>query len=258
MKSEGFEYIDFASGAKSMKQKIEGFHEALKSDADLVWFVRGGYSCIQALPLINWNLVQESKKSFYGLSDFTHFAWMAISRGVPVFYGQSLTSFGKYFPLAADREFLFSFLRTGRLSPLFLNPLTPSSASIDLSLTPMIGGHATLTLLMLLQYPIDLHDRFLFLEYHPGGVGEGMRDIGYYLENLIQALQRTNNLPKGFVFGQSMLPQPDGSMIPWREINVFCAERVSHLNLPVYEVDHFKHVIPFQAFDQQSDVSEAE
>ncbi|MFA5129839.1 MAG: LD-carboxypeptidase [Patescibacteria group bacterium] len=245
LKNEKISFLDFASGARTVEDKVQGFHDALKSDADLIWLVRGGYSCIQAFDKIDWNLVRQTAKPLYGLSDFTHLAWMAVQQGVRCYYGQGLTHFEKTFPNSSDADFLFSFLRTGTLPPFIVQPLSTSATQTDLSSAQIIGGHLVVALLMLLQYPIDLHDRYLFLEYHPGGLGEGLRDIGYYLEHLMNILKRTKNLPKGFIFGQSMLPQLDETSIPWKEINTFCAERVSRLDLPVYEIDHFKTVIPF-------------
>ena len=241
----GISFIDFASGAKTIPQKVERFHEALKSDADFIWVVRGGYVCVETLDLIDWDLVAEKKKPLYGISDFTHLSWLAVPKGVPCYYGQSFTKFEEKFPTAEDRAFLLSFLKTGIPPSLIAQPLSPRARETDLSQSPMIGGHLVIVLLMLLQYPVDLKDRYLFLEYHPGCAGEGMYDIGYYLEHLVRILTRTKNLPKGIVFGQSLLPQMDGTMIPWKEINQYCAARVSSLEIPVYEVDHFRNVIPF-------------
>lgn len=242
---EGIDTVDFASGVKTIKQKIDAFHQALQSDVDLVWFVRGGYLGVDVLPLINWASVKSSMKSFYGLSDFAHFAWMATLNGSKCFYGQGLTHLESTFPKSEDRAFFFSFLKTGKLRSLLAESLS-SDVSKDFLNESMIGGHLTVTLLMLLRYPVDLRDRYLFLEYHPGGLNEQLRDIGYLLEHLVQTLEQTQNIPKGIVFGQSMLPQTNETSIFWKEINQFCAKKVLRLNIPIYEVDHFKNVIPFQ------------
>lgn len=244
IREEGINVVDFASGMKTTEQKVDAFHRALQSDVDLVWFVRGGYLGVDVLPLIDWASVKHSKMLFYGLSDFAHFAWMAILNGSRCFYGQGLTHLESTFPKSEDRTFFFSFLKTGKLKPLPTESLSPD-ASRDFLNESMIGGHLTVTLLMLLRYPVNLRDRYLFLEYHPGGLNEQLRDIGYLLEHLVQTLEQTHNIPKGIVFGQSMLPQSNEVSMSWKEINRFCAEKVLRLNIPVYEVDHFKNVIPF-------------
>jgi muramoyltetrapeptide carboxypeptidase LdcA involved in peptidoglycan recycling len=243
--AERLDVADYASGLKTMKEKVDAFHVALRSDAELISFARGGYSCVEALPLIDWNMVKNSEKTFQGLSDFTHFSWMATLNGIKSFYGQAVAKLEKHFPTAENREFLFSFLKTGKISPLIANSLDSNLSKKDFSNERIIGGHLIITLLMLLRHPMDLSNRYLFLEYHPGGLNEELRDVGYYLEHLIQALQTTGNIPKGFIFGHSTLPSSTGIEVGWQEINHFCAERVSRLGIPIYEVDHFRTIIPF-------------
>lgn len=87
LNENNIEFLDFASGIETVDEMVESFHKALNSDANLIWVIRGGNKCIQTLNKIDWNKVVNSKKVFYGLSDFTHFSTMVVSKGVTCYYG---------------------------------------------------------------------------------------------------------------------------------------------------------------------------
>jgi muramoyltetrapeptide carboxypeptidase LdcA involved in peptidoglycan recycling len=100
------EYLDFASGAEKIDGMVEKFNQSILSDAEIVWIIRGGNKCIQTLDKLDWDNIVKSGKPFYGLSDFTHFSTMAVSKGITCFYGQGLTRIKQYFPTENDRKFI--------------------------------------------------------------------------------------------------------------------------------------------------------
>jgi hypothetical protein len=105
------EYLDFASGVEKIDGMVEKFNQSIISDAEIVWIIRGGNKCIQTLDKLDWDNIVKSNKPFYGLSDFTHFSTMAVSKGITCFYGQGLTRIKQYFPTENDRKFIADFLK---------------------------------------------------------------------------------------------------------------------------------------------------
>lgn len=238
------DFIDFASGIRSVDEMIESFHKALDSDASLVWVIRGGNKCIQTINKINWNKVVESKKLFYGLSDFTHFSTKAVSKGAICYYGQGLTNIKSYFPNSSERQFIADFLVSG--TPVSENPTALANSKSDLSISDekIIGGHLQIFTLMQSQLKVDLKDRFVFIEYHTGAVGEDLEDLGYYIDQLLYVLK--DNMPKGFILGRTEMRNFDNSQISIDEINEYSSLKIAKTGLPVYYLDHFKNTITFK------------
>lgn len=244
LNENNIEFLDFASGLETIDEMVESFHKALDSDADLIWVIRGGNKCIQTLNKIDWNKVVDSKKVFYGLSDFTHFSTMAVSKGVTCYYGQGLTNIKSYFPNPSERQFIANFLASG--TPVSENATTLVNSKSDLNILDekVIGGHLLIFTLMQSQLKVDLKDRFVFIEYHTGAIGEDLDDLGYYLDQLLYVLK--DNLPKGFVLGRTEMRNFDNSQIAIDEINRYSAEKLATTGLPVYYLDHFKNTVTFK------------
>ena len=243
LKENGIEYLDFASGADDIEGMVDLFHQALASDADLVWVIRGGVSCVQTLDKLNWEEIVASNKCFYGLSDFTHFSTMAVSKGVTCYYGQGLTYIKKFFPEVRDRQFIVDLLKTGVPVSEPAKALAFTTQDLDVSNERIIGGHLLIFTLMQALLQADLKDRYLFIEYHTGGVGESLQDLGYYLDQLLYVVR--DNMPKGFVLGRTMMQNLDGSEISLDEINRYCVEKLSSSQLPVYFLNHFENTVTF-------------
>lgn len=241
LREEGIDFLDFATGTDSLDAKVQRFHEALKSDADLVWVIRGGLTCITVLDKIDWDLVTRSGKSFYGLSDFTHFSAMAALRGVTCYYGQGLKDIMKYLPKASDRAFVASFLKTGEHVCAVPQPLL-GAEPIDLRKAHVVGGHILLFNFMQRGLNLVLKDRYVFIEYHSAARGEGLDDLGYYLDQLLYACNE--NKPKGFILGHIELEKADHEQIETAAINDYCARKLSSHG-PVHYVDHFTNTIKF-------------
>lgn len=243
LNENSIDYVDFSSGAETIGSLIEKFNQALDSDAELVWVVRGGNKCIQTLDKLNWSKVVASGKSFYGLSDFTHFSTMAVSKGVKCYYGQGLTHIKEYFPDAPDRQFIVNLLKAGVPTAKNAQPLAHSISDLDISKEKIIGGHLLVFTLMQGQLKIDLKNRFAFIEYHTEALGESLDDLGYYIDQLLYILK--GNMPKGFVLGRTEMKNADGSQIAIEDINKYYVEKLSEFNLPIFYLDHFKNTVTF-------------
>lgn len=244
LNENNIEFLDFASGFETVDEMVESFHKALDSDADLIWVIRGGNKCIQTLNKIDWNKVVESKKVFYGLSDFTHFSTMAVSRGVTCYYGQGLTNIKSYFPNPSERQFIVDFLVGGTPVSVNATALANSTSDLDTQNEKIVGGHLLIFSLMQSQLKLDLRDRFVFIEYHTGAIGEDSDDLGYYLDQLLYVLK--DNMPKGFILGRTEMRNFDNSQISIDEINTYSAQKLGATGLPVYYLDHFKNTVTFK------------
>lgn len=243
LKEENIDFIDFASGATTIERMVENFNQALDSDADLIWVIRGGLNCIQTLDKINWKKVVKSKKEFYGLSDFTHFSTMAVAKGVTCHYGQSLGKIKIYYPQKKDRKFIIDFLKNKKIAKQQAKPLYLAKKPLDCTKIKIIGGHLSIFTFMQSQLKINLKNRYLYLEYHSGAQGESIEDLLYFIDQLLYLIKK--NLPRGFVLGNTSLKNMDGSRISIKKINKALIEKLKNYRLPIYYLDHFKNIIKF-------------
>ena len=62
-------------------ERLAAFSEVLASDADIVFFSRGGYGVSRLLHRIDWSVVAASGKVFCGFSDITAFSLAALAQG---------------------------------------------------------------------------------------------------------------------------------------------------------------------------------
>ena len=237
------EYLDFASGVEKIDDMVEKFNQSIISDVEIVWIIRGGNKCIQTLDKLDWDNIMKSGKRFYGLSDFTHFSTMAVSKGITCFYGQGLTRIKQFFPAENDRKFIADLLKTGIPVSEDAKALAFANSDLDISKEKIIGGHLLIFTFMQSLFNTDLKNRYLFIEYHTGAIGEDLNYFGYYLDQLLYVIK--DNMPKGFIFGRTEMRNFDNSQIPIDEINKYCVEKLSKYNLPVYYLDHFKNTITF-------------
>ncbi|MCX6823095.1 MAG: LD-carboxypeptidase [candidate division SR1 bacterium] len=243
LKEENIEYIDFCSGEATIEGMVKKFNQSLDSDADLIWVISGGLSCIKTLDKIDREKVVSSNKKFYGLSDFTHFSTRAVSLGLTCYYGQGLAKIKQYFPTIDDRKFIVNFLKTGNPNSSKAKSFSTSIEDLNIDKTRIVGGHMLLFTFIQSQVNIDLKDRHLFLEYHSSAIGEDLEELEYYLDQVLYIIK--NNLPKGFILGRSELKNLDETEINIDEINNFLVSKLSTYNLPIYYIDHFNNVITF-------------
>jgi muramoyltetrapeptide carboxypeptidase LdcA involved in peptidoglycan recycling len=139
LEEENIEYLDFCTGEGTIEGMVTKFHQSLDSDADLIWVIRGGLSCIKALDKIDWKKVVLSKKKFYGLSDFTHFSAKAVSLGLTCYYGQGLAKIKQYFPTIDNRKFIVNFLKTGNPNSNKAKSLSSTIEDLDIDKTKIVG-----------------------------------------------------------------------------------------------------------------------
>ena len=87
-------------------QRIAAFHEVLASDADIVFFSRGGFGASRLLHRIDWSRAAASGKVFCGFSDITAFSLAALAQANYVTFAGPLAAseFAQTDDLAA-REF---------------------------------------------------------------------------------------------------------------------------------------------------------
>ncbi len=240
---EGVEYLDFCSGDSDLDNLVSRFNESLSSEVDIIWVVCGGWSCLKALDKIDWKKVVESNKKFYGLSDFTHFSSKAVSLGVKCYYGQGLTYIKQFFPTTDSRKFIVNFLKTGFPSANLAKSLLVNSKELDVNREKIVGGHMLIFAFMQNQININLKERYIFLEYHHGANGVELKELEYYLNQVLYTIN--NNFPKGFILGRSLLKNLDGTELRIEEINDFLVSKLLRYRLPIYYIDHFNNIVTF-------------
>lgn len=232
------EYVDYVSRKKTATELLDGFHDALKDNSvEVVWFTQGGSTLINFIDLIDWELVVSSGKKFVGLSDFTHFSAIAVSKGVQCYYGLALKNIKKYYSgekILHVSNFLKSISKQGI-------SLTDNNY-YSVADTKITGGHLTSFIFMVDRYNINLKEKALFIEHHyiPG---ETFDDLAYYIDQLILIIKE--NPPKSIILGHTILFNDLGQEVDYRDVNKFISERISKLNLPITEVDHFVKPIIF-------------
>lgn len=240
---ENIDYLDFCSGESDLDNLIRKFNESLDSEADIIWVVSGGWSCIKTLDKIDWEKVLTSNKKFYGLSDFTHFSSKAVSLGITCYYGQGLTHIKQYWPTVDSRKFIVNFLETGSPNSNSAKALFGDTEDLDINKIKIVGGHMLIFAFMQSQLNINLKERYVFLEYHNGANGIELNELEYYLDQVLYVTK--DNLPKGFILGRSSLKNFDSTEINLEEINNFLVSKLSKLKLPVYYINHFDNIITF-------------
>ncbi len=242
LKENAIDYVDYASGREILGDLLDGFHLALKDkDVELVWFVQGGNSLIRFLDKIDWDLVRQSNKEYYGLSDFTHFALKAVSLGKVCYYGQGLKHVKDFFPTPNSHKFIADFLKKKKLGQPAVKSLI-GGAITDFDKIKIAGGHSFISAVMLPNLNLDLNGRYLFFEHHYVH-GEDLDDAAYFL-NAIKLYMR-NHIPKGIILGHSLMYDNNGKSIEINEINKYFVNELTDLELPIYYVDHFNSIIRF-------------
>ncbi len=240
---EKIDYLDFATGADNLDGKVTLFNDALNSDADLVWFIRGGSDCLRVLNKIDWDKVVGSNKIFYGLSDFTHFAAIAVTKGVTCYYGQGLAYVKDFLPERAGRQFIVDFLKENKPTCERLKVLDAAGTTEvpNVFEVNVIGGYLPGFILLQNGLKTHLQDKYVFIEYHSGALGETLDDLGYILSQFMYVINQ--NTPKGIIVGHIELNNLDQTQIATDAINSYCVGRFSELKIPVFFVDHFKSTI---------------
>ncbi len=229
-------YKDFASGKSGNKDLFEGFKEAISDpEVSLIWFVSGGIKMIEHLDNINWQTIENSQKTFIGLSDFTHFSLIAGNHNVSCYYGLALKNITKYYTTIQQKE-IASFLKTAIHGE--------KSGLVYENENIITGGHLGTTIFMLNSFNIDISEKTLFIEHHyiPG---ETLEDLKYYIHQLCITLINKNISPTSFLLGHSMLFKQDNTPMDFTLINKSVKDVLKEYftDHKINEVDHFTKII---------------
>ncbi len=238
--------LDFYSNRSTEKELIEGFHSALKSDADLIWFAQAGNKTIRFLDKIDWELFSNSNKKFMGTSDLTYIAWKCSEFGLDFFYGPSAKKIYEYYPEVKDREFLVEFLKNYTLPTYSVEKLSSiSDYQLNFEQESVVGGHSFISAFMMQITNSTLKNKVFFLEHHYIS-GETFDDLLYFIDQIKLILNTKSGLPKAILLGNSYLSDRDGKRIFYKETNNIIFESLKELHVEVFSVDHTQTIIPFR------------
>lgn len=237
-------WIDFkwhSFDSSTREELLESFNRALSDDdIDLVWFACWGEIMLSFLNDIDFDLVKDSNKRFMWASDFTHFAIRSVSLWKECYYWTFFKNLEKYFPNIKDLEFLKDFVKNGILKPYAYRDIIWKVENLDDE--KMVWWHLTITSFMLSNHHIDLHDRYLFLEYHYIK-WESLNDLWYWIDQIKYVISW--NMPKWFVLWHSTFFEPDWSVMEVDRINDLFIEKFKGYSLPIAYLDHFNQIIRF-------------
>jgi len=238
LEKNNIDYVDYASGRSTKESLYEGFEKAIKDkEVSLVLFYQGGTTLIKFLDIINWDEIVKYKKQLCGLSDFTHLSVLGVENNVKSYYGFALKNVTKYFGHKKQKE-IANFLNSMTQLGIGDGDVQYDCYQSDIQI---IGGHLCIMIYMLSNYPIDISERALFIEYHDAP-GQDFSNLEYYLDQLSHLI--SNNPPKEIILGHSILYDENCDEIDFKRINIFMKAKLSDLNIPIRCVDHFDKLIP--------------
>ncbi len=245
LEENGIDFLDFYSGRSGLEELLEGFHDALKSDAELIWFTQGGDKVIRFLDKIDWKLFEKSEKKFMGTSDPTHIAWKCKELELDYFYGPNAKKIYEYYPHPENRKFLVDFLKDSILPKPQIEKLTNcSSFKLECENEKIIGGHSFISIFMMQFLDVNLDGKVLFFEHHYI-LGESYAELLYFVDQLKLILKTKTGLPKAILLGNTYLFDEQNKMIDYREINKIIAEHLGDLQVDVFSLDHAQTIIRF-------------
>lgn len=234
------QYADYCFNEDKKERLVELFNKALvDNNIDIIWFAAGGVKTLNCIDFIDWESIKTQNKIFLWESDLTHLAIPLVSMGKTFYYWPSL-NLSRQNPNFEDVQYVMDFLKTGKIKKYKYNNLLWQIEVLDES--KIVWWHLILTSFMLWRHPIDLSNRYLFIEHHyiPG---ETTEELWYWLEQLKYTIK--NNLPRGFVIWKTILTSADGGIIDIETINDCMVLALKEFNLPIVYLDHSKQIIKF-------------
>lgn len=167
-------YVNQGSGYKtrSVKERLANLHEMFSDpEVKAIFELRGGYGSIQLLDHVNYDLIKQNPKIFFGFSDITALH-LAIHKytGLVTFHGPVLLSPFKGYTVEYFQKAIFATAPLGALTNSTdeqdvkpkhpLRTITSGKAQGEL-----IGGNLSLVAsLMGTPYEINTKGKILFLE----------------------------------------------------------------------------------------------
>jgi muramoyltetrapeptide carboxypeptidase LdcA involved in peptidoglycan recycling len=220
-------YVDFMYEELTHQWKLEAFHNAVRNpEIDTIWFISWWIDLATYLHEIDWELVKAHPKRYIWLSDFTHFAMLAIPLWITCYYGLQLVKIESWYPDADDQKRIVDFLTTN-------NPVYQREY-------PIVWGHILIATLLMANTKIDLSNKILFIEHHyiPW---ETFVELDYWIYALLYIMH--TNKPREIVLWKTFLYNPDGTLMDIEVVNNHIIERLQHLGVPITYVDHTKNII---------------
>lgn len=189
------------------KQRLAGIRRALKQPHPVVMATRGGYGLSRLLPLIDWQAVADSGKTFIGQSDFTVFNLALLARTG----AQSLAGPTAVFDFGGKTvddltQALFQETLSGELEILSFE--APQADAVDARGVLWGGNLAMVASLVGTPYLPDIQGGILFLE----DVAEHPFRIERMLTQLWHAgvLQKQHAIVLGRFTDYRLAPQDNG------------------------------------------------
>ena len=183
-------------------ERVDELHEAFADETtSCVWVAEGGYSAIDVIPYLDYNLIREGGKIFVGMSDVTVINNALIARsGLVNFSGMNIRCRCKFESDAASLDLTIMMLMTdGKWlgEPFSQAREEPRCVCPGIVKGPALGGNMTLfTGLIGTPYIPDCTGAILFFEDTHAG--------GYEASTNISRLELSGVLDKaaGVVFGE--------------------------------------------------------
>ncbi|MBT4762450.1 MAG: LD-carboxypeptidase [Bdellovibrionaceae bacterium] len=187
--------------ANSLDHRIEHFRQALNSDAQVIWCVRGGYGCIEQLAALKKFKKPGQSKLIWGYSDITALHSFFVNQwGWSVMHGPVLDGVGTEGRITkASLRSAYDYLNGGKKNIIFKNlkPLNSLARIQRVIKSKLAGGNlATLSSLCGSEFQWNFKGKILFLE----DIGER----GYKVDRMLNQLLLSGSLNgvRAIVFGE--------------------------------------------------------
>jgi muramoyltetrapeptide carboxypeptidase len=227
---------------------------AFDKDIDFLLCARGGEGCADMMPFLQpfkekFKAAAREKnyKILSGMSDNTPLLLFLAECGWPVFYGPVASIFAR--ALSPEVQQSFECLLKGNQSQISLTPLNQAAQKAKFIEGEVTGGNLTLLNLSLKEsWEFDATDKILMLE--------DWHEKAYAIDRVLKHFERIGKFSgvKSIILGNFIGDLPSGiSALNTQEIDAVdrvlkrFADRMEHLNCPVFESENIGHVAKMQA-----------
>ncbi len=155
--------------ASAKENRITQIKMALKSDASVIWCLRGGYGSIELLESLKKMRKPSSKKIVWGYSDITALHSFFVNEwGWPVMHGPVLEALGQKNRITTSSlSSVWKYLnkKSQEFESGSLTPLNSEAKKSKLIISKLVGGNlSTLCSLLGTPYAWSLKNKILFIE----------------------------------------------------------------------------------------------
>jgi len=185
--------------AGPLKSQTEQFLDAMNSDADVIWCVRGGYGSMRLVPHLETLPIPKTKKTLIGFSDITSLhIFLNQKWGWETIHGPTISQF-KNVSLKESIQETFEILTNSDYHPLFENliPLN-DAAKVNREIRAKVcGGNLRIIQSSLkTDWELDTSKKIVIME----DVGERGYSVDRMLEQLVQS-KTLNEKTAAIIFG---------------------------------------------------------